>query len=70
MVDDAPPLYKILGIPSNYGTEGAEVGYIRALMGAYIRKVVSGSITDDGRKGLIGIYHDLKEIEHLLEEKI
>lgn len=69
MVDERPPLYRILDIPSEYGTEGAEIGYIRALLAAYTRKVISGSITTNGRNGLFNIYLDLKEVEHLLEEK-
>lgn len=68
MVNEAPPLYKILGIPSDFGTEGAEIGCLRALLEAYTRKVVSGNITKEGRKSLHAIYLALREVEHLLEE--
>jgi len=66
--ENVPPLYRILGIPSDYGTEGAEIGFLRTLIQAHAGKVKSGNITIEGRKLLLAIYNDLNEIEHLLKE--
>lgn len=48
--------------------EAAELGYIRTMVNAHVRKLYSGNITEEGRKVLRELLKDLKQVEHMLEE--